>query len=57
VTRMAELAATLLTREATLIVVDEHVVVETVLTCERRVAYETYERLDACHSQQANYSV
>lgn len=54
---MAELAATLLTREATLIVVDEHVVVETVLTCERRVAYETYERLDACHSQQANYSV
>ena len=45
---MAELAAALDAGEATLVVVDEHVVVEAVLTRERRVADETHVRLDTC---------
>ena len=48
VTGMAELPAALDAGEATLVVVNEHVVVEAVLTRERRVADETHVRLDTC---------
>ena len=47
VTGVAELAATVLAGEPVLVVVDEHVVVETVLSRERLRTDETHERLDA----------
>ncbi len=46
VTGMPKLPATLFASEATLVVVDQHVVVETVLPRERCVANQTYERFD-----------
>ena len=43
-----ELAAAVLAGEAALVVVDEHVVVEAVLACERGVTDQAHKRLDAC---------
>ena len=43
-----ELATAVLAGEAALVVVDEHVVVEAVLACERGVTDQAHKRLDAC---------
>lgn len=45
--RVSKLAAALGAREATEVVVDEHVVVEAVLARERATAQQTHVRLDA----------
>ena len=52
--RVPELASAVLAGEAALVVVDQHVVVEAVLSRERLRADQTDERLDACaHNQHA----
>ncbi len=46
---MPELAAAVFAGETTLVVVDQHVVVEAVLTRERRMADQANKRLDTCN--------
>ena len=45
-TRMPELSPTVFTGEATLVVVDQHVIVEAVLSCERCVTYKADKRFE-----------
>ena len=51
VTGMAELSTAVLTCEPVLVVVYQHVVVETVLACERLRTDEARKRLDTCKQQ------
>ena len=51
VTRMPKLPATVLASESVLVVMDQHVVVETVLARERLGTDETHEWLDAYKQQ------
>lgn len=48
---VSELAATVLAREATLVVVDEHVVVKAVLAGEGCVADKAHKRFDSWNRQ------
>ena len=50
-TRVPELASAVLTGEPALVVMDEHVVVETVLAGEGRVTYKAHKWLDSCKRQ------
>ena len=52
---MSKHASTLLAGEAVEILVNKHVIVETVLPGECRVAQKTYKRLYTYHTQHAYY--
>lgn len=45
-TWMSKLPATILTCKTTLIIMDQHVVVQTVLSCKCSIAYKAHERLN-----------